>query len=126
MDLQVEEAAEVETDAEKLTIVMRNLLGNAVAYCDAGTAVRVTVSDGAAGVELSVENKTNAINESDLGAMFGGFWRKDSARAGTSHSGLGLSIVAALCELLNVGLTPELSDGNTFRMKLSFHAEDRA
>jgi two-component system sensor histidine kinase VanS len=105
---------------------MHILLGNAVAYCEAGTAVRVTVSNGPTGVELSVENKTNAINESDLGAMFGRFWRKDSARAGTSHSGLGLSIVAALCELLNVGLTPELSDGNTFRMKLSFRAEDRA
>ena len=125
VDFQLDDTTAVETDAEKLGIIMHNLLGNAVSHCEAGTVVRVAVSNSPTGVALIVENETNAVSENDLSAMFERFWRKDSARTGTTHSGLGLSIVTALCDLLGIGLVPELSDGNTFRMRLSFGAGNR-
>jgi len=51
--------------------------------------------------------------------MFERFWRKDQVRTTESHAGLGLSLVKALAELLNLKIKPTMDDGSHFALFLS-------
>ena len=47
-------------------------------------------------------NRTNELAESDLPYLFDRFWQKDPDRSARQHGGLGLSIVRALAQLLDI------------------------
>jgi two-component system OmpR family sensor kinase len=86
-------------DADRLRQVVSNLVRNAVRHTDAGTTVQVAVQVGAGTVRLSVSDDGPGMSPQDAERAFERFYRADSSRArveGSSGSGLGLSIVAAL------------------------------
>ena len=60
---------------------------------------------------LHVSNSTDALSQDDLPRIFDRFWRKDPARSGGQHTGLGLALVAALCELLELTREARMRDG---------------
>jgi signal transduction histidine kinase len=108
-----------ETDPDKFALVVANLLSNAVAYSAPGSAVRCT-SDGVDGrVSVSFSNQAEHLEPEDLAVMFDRFWRKDEARTGGGHAGLGLSLVRALTELLGIEVATRLDPDRTFRITLS-------
>ena len=96
--LHVEVAADftVETDRDKLRLVVTNLLSNAVIRGERGQGVRCFATQKNGYAELTVANRTNELAESDLPYLFDRFRHKDPARSARQHSGLGLSIVRAL------------------------------
>lgn len=110
-DLEVPEGLALVTDREKLELILSNLFANAVAYGSPGgrIACAATFRDGR--LTLSIANPTTELSPGELPRIFDRFWRRDAARSDGRHVGLGLSLVAALCELLGFAKEARLHDG---------------
>jgi two-component system sensor histidine kinase TctE len=91
-----------------VTELLSNLVDNAVRYNRPGGTVTVRVSQTETGVRVEVEDDGPGIPEEDRERVFTRFYRlhRDQDRAG---SGLGLSIVRVLAQILNAKIT--LSSG---------------
>jgi two-component system sensor histidine kinase QseC len=112
----------VECDEDKLGIVVRNLVENAVAHSEPGTAVECSGDTPPGGVELRLVNTAKDLERADLAHVFDRFWRKDTARSDRRHIGLGLSIARGLCDVLGIRLSVDLRDGRRFEARLIFPA----
>jgi signal transduction histidine kinase len=108
----------VDTDHDKLTMIVQNLVDNAVAYAVPDTEVICRGSKGADGVDLCFENNASNLMPGDLEFVFERFWRKDRTLADGSRSGLGLSIVKALAELLGIPVHVRLGPKDTFEVRM--------
>lgn len=120
--LEVSDDLGVSTDREKLALVLSNLLANAVEHGGAGAPVSCSANGAGGEVALRIANAAGALTAADVPHLFDRFWRKDAARtdgAGGRHSGLGLALVAALCELLGIDREASVVDG-TFAVTLRF------
>lgn len=112
------EKASVETDSTLLEAIVRNVLANAVAYTKTKGSIRCTLEHETRGFVLSLTNTCTALAEKDLNNLFEPFWRKDEARADSSHCGLGLSLVSAYAKLLDIAIRVELPTPELFRVVL--------
>jgi two-component system heavy metal sensor histidine kinase CusS len=99
------------TDREKLGLILSNLFSNAVAHGTSGGTVTCSAATSGSEIALRVANPTAELTAADLPHIFDRFWRKDAARSDGRHAGLGLSLVAALCELLGFKREARLRDG---------------
>jgi signal transduction histidine kinase len=95
----------IDTDPILLEIVLDNLLGNAVAYAPAGSAVSLRADRGT----VVVANAAPALRPEDLARFGQRFWRKGTPGAG--HAGLGLALAGAAARALQMRLAFELHDG---------------
>jgi two-component system sensor histidine kinase QseC len=109
--LEIPAGLTLVTDREKLELILSNLFANAVAYGSPGGRITcaATASDGR--FTLRVANPTTELEPGELPRVFDRFWRRDAARSDGRHVGLGLSLVAALCELLGFSKEARLHDG---------------
>jgi two-component system, OmpR family, heavy metal sensor histidine kinase CusS len=98
------------TDREKLALILSNLFSNAVAYGSPECPVTCSAAANGTGFAFRVRNCTAALAPGDMPRIFDRFWRKDPARSG-GHTGLGLALVAALCETLGLQKEARLGDG---------------
>jgi two-component system OmpR family sensor kinase len=89
-------------DADRITQVLNNLIGNALRYTpqEGKIIVSVTKSSGSAGsIQISVTDTGSGIDPEALPFVFDRFYRADQSRArNTGGSGLGLAIVKQLVE----------------------------
>jgi two-component system sensor histidine kinase QseC len=108
-----------ETDAEKFSLVVSNLLANAVAYSPVGSTVVCASEETSARASVSFTNRAENLEPQDLGVMFDRFWRKDEARTGGRNVGLGLSLVRALADLLGLEVEAQLLPDRRFRITVS-------
>jgi signal transduction histidine kinase len=117
----------VETDSEKLAMILNNLFDNAVSYADEGGTVCIAAVRNGSNEDLVVTNSGSALSNDEAKLALDRFWRGDRNRSNTGvHCGLGLSLCQRLAALLGVGLAVESRDG-TFRVLLSgFAAKDVA
>ena len=115
----------VESDADKLEIILRNLVENAVVHSEPGTVVECAGDVTPDGVELRLVNTAHELERADLAHVFDRFWRKEAARTDRRHLGLGLSIARALCEVLGLRLRVDLLDGRRFEARILFPAPAR-
>jgi two-component system sensor histidine kinase QseC len=106
----------VECDEDKLGIILRNLVENAVAHSQPGTVVECGGGATPDGMELRLVNTAKDLERADLEHVFDRFWRKDAARGDRDHIGLGLSIARGLCELLGIRLSVDLHDLHESRL----------
>ncbi|GMU05386.1 ATP-binding protein [Corallococcus caeni] len=107
----VAETAAVESDREKLRLILGNLLGNAVEYTVPGGSIRVS-SDPSRGLLFDVEDSGPPIPEDALERIFLRFYRADAARTGsTGHHGIGLALVRSLCGTLGARVKAENRPG---------------
>lgn len=109
LELALDGELVVESDPALLELVLRNLLDNAASFSDPGT-VRVD-GDPGAGLVVAVSNPAAGLTEADLAHLSEPFWRRDAARTGGEHSGLGLSLVRSLAGALGLRLELSLADG---------------
>ena len=131
LTVDVPEGAEARTDRELITLVMQNLLGNAIKYSARGT-VRVTAKslvneDGINhGWILAVSDEGPGIAPENLSRLFDAFSRGDTH--GQAGLGLGLSIASQASELLGAKLEVEskLGVGSTFRLLLEQKSIERS
>jgi len=98
------------TDAQKLHLMVINLLANAIEFSPAGGKIEVVLAVSGAGLEVSVRDQGPGVPPEDRETIFDRFRQLDdsSTKMHPGH-GLGLSIVKALTELF--GGSVSLADG---------------
>jgi signal transduction histidine kinase len=110
--------APIRTDAEKLKIVLRNLIGNAVKFTPQGS-ITVQASAQRGGVEVRVSDTGIGIPPDAVEMIFEPF-RQVNGEVTYQHGGvgLGLHIVKRLLDLLGGTVTVEskVGYGSTFRV----------
>jgi two-component system sensor histidine kinase QseC len=97
-------------DEEALHTVLSCLVENAVDHAPEGTAVDVEVRPGER-PRVTVENQAPDLEPADLARFGEPFWRKDPARAGGEHVGLGLPLALALAPGAGFDLDFALTEG---------------
>ena len=114
---EIGEAATAVTDAEKLRIVVANLLSNAADY----TAERgaIVVRGGSGEVLLEVMDSGPPIPEDVLPRIFDRFSRGDASRSGGVHCGVGLALVRGLCDVLGLSASAENAAGGMVRFRIA-------
>lgn len=110
LELNNDPACIVRGDETLLTVLVRNLVDNAVRYSPPSARIEVRVACGASGVRLSVEDGGPGMNDSDMWRLGGRFFR--ALGNSESGSGLGLSIarrIAAVHRMaIDIGRSPQL------------------
>ena len=117
MENAVPAGAGAHSDRELLTLLLQNVVGNAVKYSTAG-AVRVAARDEGRGWILSVSDQGPGIAPEHLDQLFQAFSRGETH--GQSGMGLGLTIASHAARLLGSELKVEskLGSGSTFSVLL--------
>jgi len=118
---RIDPSLSLHTDPVKLEQIFFNLLENAASYSLSGSAVTCESNRSSNGSwEIFVASHPNALEIEDIDHIFERFWRKDSARTGGRHSGLGLSIVKALADTLGIKVSADLTIDRVFTLYLRF------
>ena len=109
----------IEIDADKLRIVIRNLLDNAITYVNEGGSIHWSIDRRGDRIEMTITNTGSQINQPDAARLFDRFWRGDSSRTDTGvHCGLGLSLCQRLITLLNGQIKIETIPGGDFTVRV--------
>ena len=111
----------VRGSGEDLTLLISNLLDNAVRYTSPGGSIRVSVDAQNGTARLSVTDTGIGIPNRDLPRIFERFYRVDRARSrDTGGTGLGLSIVKHVAEKHGgrVEASSELGRGSRFTVEI--------
>lgn len=121
LDVDVPEDAQAMSDLGLLTLVLHNLLGNAVKYSSTGkiqVAARSTPDRDDVCWVLSVSDQGPGIPSDNLSHLFNAFQRGDTF--GKPGVGLGLSIASEATRLLGgkLEVESETGKGSTFRLML--------
>jgi two-component system sensor histidine kinase QseC len=113
----------VRVEPTLLASVLRNVISNAVEYGAEGATVKCAALRRDERWVLSIENPTDRLGPDDLPHVFEPFWRKDPARTNSAHTGLGLALVRAYCDLMGARVEARMSGPRKFALILEFVAE---
>jgi len=121
LEVHANEPTVVRGSARDLSLMIRNLVQNAVQYTRPGGRidVRVAAEDGEA--VLTISDSGIGIPARELRRIFERFYRVDRARSReTGGTGLGLSIVKHVVENQGgaIAVQSELGQGSTFTVRL--------
>jgi signal transduction histidine kinase len=108
----------VRASAREIALAVGNLMENARIYSEAGSTVRVSVTEADDRALVTVSDQGSGIPARDLPRIFERFYRVDAARSRRSGgTGLGLAIVKHVVERHGGGVEveSELGAGSTFR-----------
>jgi signal transduction histidine kinase len=113
------------TDAQKIEIIMLNLLGNAAEFTESCSTITLEVEEHRQGLTVSVSDNGPGISAADQAVIFDRF-RQLEAGATKCHRGhgLGLSICWALAELLGGSLDLDSQPGQGSRFVLTLPRPD--
>lgn len=109
----------VTADPVLVRSILGNLLENAVEYSPAGSVVGIRLESTGTGFVLTITNPAPDLAASDLGHFFERYWRKERARSGGNHVGLGLSLARAFSRILAWEMTARLAPPNQVVFTLS-------
>lgn len=98
-----------QSDPDSLSMVLSNLLDNAVEYTNEGGQIRTTGDQDRDCVEITVANTGCQLTNEEISQALDCFWRRDSSHTETgAHYGLGLALVQRLVRALGGCTTVEL------------------
>jgi len=97
-----------QADPVLLRSILTNLFDNAVDYSIPGALIEIRNSE-LGGVRIA--NPNTGLSAADLPQLFDRFWRKEAARSGEKHAGLGLSLARAFAAAMEWRLTALLENG---------------
>ena len=103
-------------EATITTMVIENLLGNAVKYGERGMPIEIEVSDREGWVEVHVMDRGIGLSEDDLEKVFSPFFRADRAQEMAGGMGLGLAVCRKVIESQGgfITATPRSGGGADF------------
>lgn len=107
------------TDAQKLQVIITNLVANAIEFSAHDTEVLVQLEHGKAELLIQVQNRGEGISEGDLQKIFNRFVQLDTGATRAHHGhGLGLSIVRSLLDLLqgDIQVSSQVGVGSLFKV----------
>jgi signal transduction histidine kinase len=107
-------------DASLLTIVIRNLVGNAIKFTEPGGAIHIRSKHVPKGIEISVTDTGIGMNQSQLDALF---QFKPGYSFGTGHergTGMGLIVCKELVEKMDgeLSVVSQVGKGSAFTLLL--------
>ena len=108
-------------DEDKMTLVLDNMLDNAVKYTEPGGTITMEVLREGQSLKISVTDTGIGIPKDQMHRVFGKFFRADNAlRFHTSGTGLGLYVCKNIVERHNGTMSVESVEGGgtTFTMAL--------
>lgn len=111
----------IQSDPDKLTQVLVNLVDNAIKYTEPEGRVTVKAEQSTKGkVEISIQDTGVGIEQKYQDLIFDRLYRVDSSRSNIEGYGLGLSLALAMVENLEGTLVveSELGVGSTFTLSL--------
>ena len=125
LTLDIPETQIVTTDRLMLRRILENLICNAFDYTPAaGTQIRCTAHTDNGLCDLTIGNtNSGTLTQADLSRLFETFWRKEAARSGDMHAGLGLSLVAEYARHLGILTTTRLPSADWFEITLTIPTE---
>lgn len=103
-------AARVITSYIEFDLIISNLISNAVEYSIEDSTIFACLTTDGELATLTITNNTDELEEGDLPHVFESLWRKEDSRNSESHIGMGLTIVKAYIELLQLDIRVSLSD----------------
>ena len=109
----------VNTDREKLGMILSNLFVNAVSYSPVNAEIRIDVEILNDKVAIKVRNTATNLRPEDILHMKDRFWRKQKANVTAGHSGLGLSLVEALAGIMKLDVDLQLDENQNFLVTIS-------
>jgi signal transduction histidine kinase len=109
----------VKADPVLLRSILGNLLENAVEYSPVGAVVGVALAKNPDSFSLTVSNPAPDLTREDIGRLFERFWRKEQARSGGLHAGMGLSLVRSFARVLGWEVTARLEPGAKLAITVS-------
>jgi signal transduction histidine kinase len=108
-----------ESDRQNLSIVLSNVLANAVEYADEGGQIRTSTCYKDDSVEVAVSNTGCKLTTEQVSHVFDCFWRDDLSRTDTgTHCGLGLALVQRLVRALGGNAFAELKPPGIFIVRI--------
>lgn len=115
-----------DVDPDRLMIVIRNLVSNAVKYSPSGTPIDITVSRRNSSAIVAVADQGMGIEKDDQDKLFTRFGRIESkATAHTSGAGLGLWLSREIARMHDGDLTvvSQPGKGSTFTLEIPLHSD---
>jgi len=110
----------VNSDRDNLSMVLSNLLNNAVEYTNDAGQIWVAAQNTDESVEVTVGNTGCRLTNEQAAQVFDCFWRGDSSRKDAGvHSGLGLALVKRIITALNGAVTAQIDQPDTFKINLT-------
>ncbi|MBA54209.1 MAG: hypothetical protein CMK89_07125 [Pseudomonadales bacterium] len=103
-----EERVTVHSVAQLLSVVLKNLIENAIKYSPPNGSVKVTLARSNGGVELWVEDSGKGVPEEHRALIFDRFYRVPDTEV--QGSGLGLAIVKRVVDLLGMDISLSQSE----------------
>ncbi|MES2410015.1 MAG: HAMP domain-containing sensor histidine kinase [Bacteroidota bacterium] len=111
----------VETDSYLFSLVLNNILTNAIKYSKVGGVINFDIKETKEGIVFTVSDSGIGIASEDLGKIFDQFYRsKSNQHPEIKGTGLGLSIVKRLCLLLQIDLKIKSKENMGTKVILSF------
>ncbi len=104
----------LKTARNLVSIIVRNLLDNAVDYSPDGGVVRISAHYDRLiqSATIRVANQNTSLTEEDCKKMFELFWRGDHNDSEHRHAGLGLGLCRRIVRILQGELKARLIEGN--------------
>lgn len=97
-------------DPALLRSILTNLFENAADYTPTGGSISIAIQRRAEQVAILIANTTHDLTAKDVPKLFDRFWRKDAARSGGTHLGLGLALSRSFAHAMGWTLTAALND----------------
>ena len=107
-----------DADPALMRSILVNLFDNAVAYTLTGGEIEIMVEQKDGRVCVRVANTTDQLEPTDVAKLFDRFWRKETARTGGEHVGLGLSLARMMALATGWRLSAALEAGGKLAFKL--------
>jgi len=112
----------IESDYYLTSIVLGNLISNAIKYAAANSEIKVVLNQETDFIIFTIKNFGIGISESDQEKVFNSFYRTAAInQSEVKGSGLGLSIVKRLCEVLNFGISLESENATETTFTVQFN-----
>ena len=94
----------LKNDYERLEQVIINLITNSVKYSEEGKKIKIKLLNFETKIYLKIIDQGMGIKKEDIVRLFERFYRVDNARTRIGGSGLGLTIVKEILDMLSVDI----------------------
>jgi len=124
LEWRLAEHGHIVADPALLSLVVHNVLENAVFHADEGGSVVVESAAQDEAVRFRVVNSGSCLTQAEADHVFERFWRGDGARSDAGvHCGLGLPLVKRAAEALGGTVTIRSQAGGEFQVIVSVPRE---
>lgn len=111
----------IDTDEYLFSTILDNLIGNAIKYSQDNTTIKISAVQQPGSTEIIIEDNGSGIPEKDFEKIFNPFYRsKSDAHKEVKGTGIGLSIVKRLCEILAIEIKITSHEGIGTRVRLLY------